>query len=159
MVMVCLSLIRPKTNIAKRFSAIFLGEGLTCECDTNAQELNIPHECTNTDKKHDVVTGSDKKDKKNTIVTINKKKTETLCIPVREDPHRMKYKNGLAITFLSCSLLYLVLDILLQVKSGSVSQWEEMEEEANLVTVLIPLTYIKQIINPVILLYTEFILS
>ena len=157
---VSLSLVRPKTKVAKRFSSIFLGDGSSCECGPSGLELSIPHECPKMGKKPDVVTSHNKEgDRKATMVTINKGKKNTKCITVREDPHRRKYKSALATIFLSCSLLHLVLDLSLQVQSVSVSQWEEVEQGANLVTALLPPTYLKQILNPLILLYTEFLLD
>ena len=110
-------------------------------------------------RKPDVVTSHKESDRKDTMVTITKGNKSTKCITVREDPHRRKYKTALATVFLSISLLHLVLDLSLQVQSVSVSQWEEVEEGANLPTALLPPTYLKQIINPLILLYTEFILD
>ena len=106
-----------------------------------------------------MVTSHKEIDRKDTMVTITKGKKGTKCITVREDPHRRKYKNALAMVVLSCSFLHLVLDLGLQLQSVSVSQWEEVEQGANLATALLPPTYLKQIINPLILLYTEFILS
>jgi len=159
MVVVALSMVRPKTKVAKRFSSIFLGDGASCECGPSGQELSIPHECPKIGRKPDVVTSHKEMDRKDTMVTITKGKKGTKCITVREDPHRRKYKTVLAIVFLSCSLLHLVLDLSLQLQSVSVSQWEEMDQGANIATALLPPTYLKQIINPLILLYTEFFLS
>ena len=33
-----LSLSRPQTKVAKRFSSLFLGEGVACECGPGGQE-------------------------------------------------------------------------------------------------------------------------
>ena len=156
---VSLSVLKPKTKVAKRFSSIFLGDGASCECGPGGQELSIPHQCPKMGRKPDVVTSHKDSDRKDTMVTITKGNKSTKCITVREDPHRRKYKTALATVFLSISLLHLVLDLSLQVQSVSVSQWEEVEEGANLATALLPPTYLKQIINPLILLYTEFILD
>lgn len=38
----------------------------------------------------------------------------------------------------------------------TVSQWEEVEVGAGLATALLPATYIKQILNPVVLIWAEF---
>ena len=46
-----------------------------------------------------------------------------------------------------------------QIQSVTVSQWDEVELGAGLATALLPATYIKQIINPIILIYTEFYLQ
>ena len=156
---VSLSLVKPKTKVAKRFSSIFLGDGATCECGPSGQELSIPHQCPKIGRKPDVVTSHKEGDRKETMVTITKGKKSTKCIAVREDPHRRTYKSALATVFLSCSLLQLMLDLSLQVQSVSVSQWEEVEQGANLATALLLPTYLKQIINPLILLYTEFLLE
>ena len=158
MAVVSLSMVRPKTKVAKRFSSIFLGDGATCECGPSGQELSIPHECPKIGRKPDVVTSHKERDRKATMVTITKGKTGTKCITVREDPHRRKYKTALAMVFLICSLLHLVLDLSLQLQSVSVSQWEEVEQGANLATALLPPTYLKQIINPLILIHTEFLI-
>ena len=45
---------------------------------------------------------------------------------------------------------------MLQLQSVSVSGWEEVEHGTNLATALLPLTYLKQILNPLILIYCEF---
>ena len=43
---VLLSLLRPRTRVAKRLSAIFLGgSGASCECGAGGQELDLPHSC------------------------------------------------------------------------------------------------------------------
>ena len=106
-----------------------------------------------------MVTSHKEGDRKETMVIITKGKKSTKCIAVIEDPHRRKYKSALATVFLSCSILHLVLDLSLQVQSVSVSQWEEVKQGANLATALLPPTYLKQIINPLILLYTEFLMD
>ena len=35
-----LSLSRPQTKVAKRFSSLFLGEGVACECGPGGQEAS-----------------------------------------------------------------------------------------------------------------------
>ena len=100
-------------------------------------------------------------------------------IVIREDPHRRCYKRLVALAFLAGTLLYLVLDLAFQIQSVSGSQyfccckiffrhprnillqvlvrdWEEVEVGAGLATALLPATYLKQILNPVILIYAEF---
>ena len=100
-------------------------------------------------------------------------------IVIREDPHRRCYKRLVALAFLGGTLLYLVLDLAFQIQSVSGSQyfccckiffrhprnillqvlvrdWEEVEVGAGLATALLPATYLKQILNPVILIYAEF---
>ena len=89
---------------------------------------------------------------------MSKSKATTKLITVREDPQRRRYKRFLSMAFLACTLLYLVLDLSFQLQSVSVSQWEEVELGANLATALLIPTYLKQIINPIILIYTEFYL-
>ena len=45
---------------------------------------------------------------------------------------------------------------LFQIQSVTVSQWDEVETGAGLATALLPATYIKQILNPIVLIYAEF---
>ena len=45
---------------------------------------------------------------------------------------------------------------MLQIQSVTVSQWDEVDLGADLATTLLPATYLKQIINPIILIYAEF---
>lgn len=44
-VIVIITLLRPQTRTAKRFSTLFLGEGSACECGPAGDEYKIPHEC------------------------------------------------------------------------------------------------------------------
>ena len=100
-------------------------------------------------------------------------------VVIREDPHRRCYKRLVALAFLGGTLLYLVLDLAFQIQSVSgskyffthkikyfypseillqvlVRDWAEVEVGAGLATALLPATYLKQILNPVILIYAEF---
>eukprot|EP00092_Neocalanus_flemingeri_P005067 GFUD01005450.1.p1 GENE.GFUD01005450.1~~GFUD01005450.1.p1 ORF type:complete len:315 (-),score=108.79 GFUD01005450.1:100-1044(-) len=150
------SILRPQTKVAKRFSTLFLGEGAACECGPGGEEMKIPHECPKIGDTPDLVISHKEKEKKELLVTMSKSKTTTRVIPVREDPQRKRYKWFLSMVFLICTLLYLVLDLSFQLQSVSVSQWEEVEQGANLATALLTPTYLKQIINPLLLIYTEF---
>ena len=40
MAITILSLCRPQTKVAKRFSSLFLGEGVACECGPGGQEAS-----------------------------------------------------------------------------------------------------------------------
>ena len=142
MLVVLASILRPQTKIATRFSTLFLGEGSACDCGPAGEEIKTPHACPKIGDTPDLVTSHREK--------LTKLPT------VREDPQRKRYKRVLSIAFLACTLLYLVLDLTFQLQSVSVSQWEEVEQGANLATTLLILTYLKQIINPIILIYTEF---
>ena len=153
MVLVMASILRPHTKIAKRFSTLFLGEGSACECGPAGKEVKMPHECPKIGDTPDLVISHMEKQKKDEKL-ISRAMTKLPL--VREDPERRRYKKVLSTAFIACTLLYLVLDLCFQLKSMSVSQWEEMEEEDNLATTLLIPTYLKQIINPLILIYTEF---
>lgn len=159
MLVVLASILRPQTKVAKRFSTLFLGEGAACECGPAGEEMKTPHECPNIGDTPDLVISHKEKEKKEMLITMNKSKATTKLITVREDPQRRRYKRFLSMAFLACTLLYLVLDLSFQLQSVSVSQWEEVEEGANLATALLTPTYLKQIINPIILIYTEFYLQ
>lgn len=154
MVLVMASILRPHTKVAKRFSTLFLGEGSACECGPAGKEVRMPHECPKIGDTPDLVTSHMGKDKKKEEKLITR--TITKLPLLREDPERRRYKRILSTVFLACTLLYLVLDLSFQLKSLSVSQLEEVEEEANLATTLLIPTYLKQIINPLVLIYTEF---
>jgi hypothetical protein len=158
MMVVLASILRPQTKVAKRFSTLFLGEGAACECGPAGEEMNTPHECPNIGDTPDLVISHKQKEKKEMLITMDKSKATTKLITVREDPQRRRYKRFLSMAFLACTLLYLVLDLSFQLQSVSVSQWEEVEHGANLATALLTPTYLKQIINPIILIYTEFYL-
>ena len=90
------------------------------------------------------------------MMSMLKQSKPATKIQIREDPHRRIYKRLLSVIFLSTTLIYLILDLSFQVRSVTVSEWEEFEDGANLATALLPFTYIKQIINPLILIYAEF---
>ena len=44
----------------------------------------------------------------------------------------------------------------MQIQSVTVKEWEEVEYGAGLATALLPATYFKQMINPIIIIYAEF---
>jgi hypothetical protein len=156
MLVVLSSILRPQTKVAKRFSTLFLGEGAACECGPGGEEMKIPHECPKIGDTPDLVTSHREKEKKEMLITMSKSKATTNLLNVREDPQRRRYKWLLSMVFLTCTLLYLVIDLSFQLQSVSVSHWEEVEQGANLATALLTPTYLKQIINPIILIYTEF---
>lgn len=154
LVLVMASILRPHTRIAKRFSTLFLGEGSACECGPGGREMKTPHECPRIGNTPDLVTShrGNSKENKEKLISIE----TTRLKDVREDPERRRYKRVLSTIFLACTLLYLVLDLFYQLQSLSVSQWEEVEKGANLATTLLITTYLKQIFNPIIMIYTEF---
>ena len=156
LLVVLATIIRPQTKVAKRFSTLFLGEGAACECGPGGEEMKIPHQCPKIGDTPDLVISHKEKEKKDMLVTMSKSKATTKLLTVREDPQRRRYKWILSMVFLTCTLLYLVLDLSFQLQSVSVSHWEEVEQGANLATALLTPTYLKQIINPLILIYTEF---
>ena len=156
LLVVLATIIRPQTKVAKRFSTLFLGEGAACECGPGGEEMKIPHQCPKIGDTPDLVISHKEKEKKEMLVTMSKSKATTKLLTVREDPQRRRYKWILSMVFLTCTLLYLVLDLSFQLQSVSVSHWEEVEQGANLATALLTPTYLKQIINPLILIYTEF---
>ena len=81
---------------------------------------------------------------------LKQTKPPTKMVRVREDPHRRTYKRLMSLVFLATTLVYLVLDLSYQVQSFS-------QLGASLATALLPATYIKQIINPGILLVLELL--
>ena len=159
---VLLSLLRPQTKVAKRFSSLFLGEGAACECGAGGLEVSRPHQCPqhglSQPERPDLVTSHShtEREKKTKEMEVMLKQTKMVSVRLREDPHRRGYKRLLSLLFLCSTLVYLVLDLSYQVQSLSLS---ESEEGASLATALLPATYIKQIINPAILLYLELLLD
>ena len=133
-----------------------VGEGSACECGPAGEEIKIPHACPKIGDTPDLVTSHREKEKKEKLVTMSMSRAVTKLPTVREDPQRRRYKRFLSVAFLACTLLYLVLDLTFQLQSLSVSQWEEVVQGANLAATLLILTYFKQIMNPIILIYTEF---
>ena len=159
---VLISLLRPQTKVAKRFSSIFLGEGAACECGAGGLEVSRPHQCPhhglNQGERPDLVTshGHTEKEKEMVMMLKQTKPPTKTVVRLREDPHRRTYKRLMSLVFLSSTLIYLVLDLSYQVQSLSLAQFqEEFQVGANLATALLPASYIKQIINPAILLYLE----
>ena len=153
---VMISMLRPQTKVAKRFSSLFLGEGAACECGPGGLEVSLPHHCVKMGDRPDVVPSLREREKTKEMISMLKQSKPATKIHIREDPHRRTYKRLLSIIFLSTTLLYLTLDLSFQIQSVTVSQWEEFEDGANLATALLPATYIKQIVNPLILIYAEF---
>jgi len=160
------SLLRPRTRVAKRLSTIFLGAPATCECAPGGEELNLPHSCPKVVDRcltPDLVTGLSSSNAKESLVECGiqggsgtKTKTTTKILATREDPHRRIYKFLLSFVFLAATSLYLAIQIALQVHSLSVSEWGEVQLGADLATALLTPTYLKQILNPLLLLYVEF---
>ena len=109
-------------QVAKRFSALFLGEAVACECGTGGAELTTPHECPKMGDTPDLVTShghnraAAEREKREMLISAFKHKPASKLITVREDPHRRSYKRLVSITFLSCTSLYLVLDLSFQVE-------------------------------------------
>jgi len=163
---IILSLVRPRTTVAKRLSTIFLGGGGTCECGEGGEELHLPHSCPKVGARcltPDLVTGlstnSSKESSqgvKESLVQRSGGRGATKVLTVREDPHRRRYKTLLSIIFLSVTSVYVTLQIALQVHSMRVSEWGDVQLGADLATALLTPTYLKQIINPLLLLYVEF---
>ena len=180
---VLISILKPQTKVAKRFSSLFLGEGSACECGPGGLEITVPHECPKMGDRPDVITSHKDimtkemtQERSKELMKMLKQSTKnsgpTKMINIREDPHRRCYKKYLSMVFLFCTMLYLVLDLSFQVsftgdeiviimfyfqiQSVTVSQWEEVQNGADLATALLPATYFKQIINPIILIYAEF---
>ena len=183
-VIVLVSILRPQTKVAKRFSSLFLGEGAVYEVGPEGTEVTIPGKdtivVTGTEDRPDVVTSHKTdmaKEKGKELMALLKQHTKnsavTKRINVREDPHRRCYKRLISLIYLACTAIYLILDLsyqvfiilllelsnrtsLFQIQSVTVSQWDEVEMGAGLATALLPATYIKQILNPIVLIYAEF---
>jgi len=163
---IIVSLLRPRTRVAKRLSTIFLGSPATCECAPGGEELQLPHSCPKVADRcltPDLVTGLSSSNAKESLVECGiqggagvKTKTTTKILATREDPHRRIYKLLLSIVFLAATALYLAIQITLQIHSLSVSEWGEVQLGADLATALLTPTYLKQILNPLLLLYVEF---
>ena len=141
------SILRPQTKVAKRFSTLFLGEGSACECGPAGEEVKIPHACPKIGDTPDLVTSHREKEKKEKLITMSMSRAVTKLPTVSEDPQRRRYKSVLSVAFLACTLLYLVLDLTFQLQSLSVSQWEEVEQGANLATTLLILPYLSFFLN------------
>ena len=149
-VVVLVSLLRPQTKVAKRFSSLFLGEDAVCE--PGLRQAERPDLVTS----HSSHSSQEREKKKELVMMLKQTKPTSQMVAVREDPHRRTYKRLMSLLFLSTTLLYLLLDLSYQVQSVSLAQWpEEFQLGANLATALLPASYVKQIINPVILLYLE----
>ena len=186
-VIVLVSILRPQTKVAKRFSSLFLGEGAVYEVGPEGTEVTIPGKdtivVTGTEDRPDVVTSHKTdmtKEKGKELMALLKQHTKnsnaTKRINVREDPHRRCYKRLISVIYLACTAIYLILDLsyqvdityfpslleisnkmsTFQIQSVTVSQWDEVELGAGLATALLPATYIKQILNPIVLIYAEF---
>ena len=109
---VLLSLVRPRTVVAKRLSALFLGAGCTCQ--------TADHTCSQPGGRcmtPDLVTGlrGDVKQAKQSLVSWRGGGAATKLLPPREDPHRRCYKLLLSGLFLGSTLLYTALQVTLQV--------------------------------------------
>ena len=159
---VLVSLLRPQTKAAKRFSSLFLGEAAVCECGPGGLEVSSPHQCPHQcphyslsqGERPDLVTSHSHSDshrqKQEVAAMLKQTKPPTKMVRVREDPHRRTYKRLMSLVFLATTLVYLVLDLSYQVQSVS-------QLGASLATALLPATYIKQISNPGILLVLELL--
>jgi len=153
-VIVVITLLRPQTRTAKRFSTLFLGEGSACECGPSGDEYKIPHECPSIGTRPDLVTSHKEAGfGKATVVTVTNGKARTM--PVREDPHRRRYKFLLSSVFLTSVSFYIITNLSFQVQSGVMSAVENNVSKY-LVSTLYAATYLKQIINPLLLVYVEF---
>jgi len=165
---VLLCLLRPRTVVAKRISLIFTGQPAVCECGPSGAVLARPHECPKmTRSRPDILRDTEVTDMMNGM-----EKTKNTIPAMVEDPVRRTYKRILAVTFISISALYIIVDLSFQIQSAvtysyltsstSVLDMEELAEsmhEANLGTTLYILMFIQQIINPAIFLYAEFIVK
>jgi len=177
-ILVILCLLKPRTVVAKRISLIFMGEPAVCECGPSGTELSLPHECpkmaSNTGlSKPDLL--QDMEDQMDSLMT-NKTPTENKVehgkkdIPAMlEDPVRRRYKSILAVTFITTSIIYILVDIIFEIQSAvtasfltsssstlEISSLSESPHEANLSTCLYLFVFLQHIINPVIFIYAEF---
>ena len=125
-VIVLVSILRPQTKVAKRFSSLFLGEGAVYEVGPEGTEVTLPGKdtivVTGTGDRPDVVTSHKTdmaKEKSKELMALLKQHTKnsnaTKRINVREDPHRRCYKRLISMVYLSCTALYLILDLSYQV--------------------------------------------
>jgi len=165
---VLLCLLRPRTVVAKRISLIFTGQPAVCECGPSGAVLSRPHECPKmTRSRPDILRDTEVTD----MINVMEKNKKTIPVMV-EDPVRRVYKRILAFTFIITSSLYILVDLVFQIQSAVTSSYltsttsslevEEMFEsphEANLSTTLYILMFFQQIINPVVFLYSEFIVK
>ena len=125
-VIVLVSILRPQTKVAKRFSSLFLGEGAVYEVGPQGTEVTIPGQDTTvvngTEDRPDVVTSHKTemaKEKSKELMALLKQHTKnsnaTKTINIREDPHRRCYKRLISAVYLSCTAIYLILDLSYQV--------------------------------------------
>ena len=120
------SILKPQTKVAKRFSSLFLGEGAACECGPGGLEITIPHECPKMGDRPDLVTSHKEMngDRNKELMSMLKHHTKsskgTKIVNIREDPHRRCYKRFLSIIFLSCTVIFIILDLTFQVRGSLV---------------------------------------
>jgi len=165
---VLLCILRPRTTVAKRISLIFTGQPAVCECGPSGSVLTTPHECPKmTRSRPDILRDTETTD----MITGMEKMKETIPAMV-EDPVRRTYKRILAATFITTCVLYIIVDLSFQIQSAvtqsfltSTSSFVDSEElvesphEANLGTTLYILMFLQQIVNPLVFLYSEFIVK
>jgi hypothetical protein len=108
---VLLCLLRPRTVVAKRISLIFTGQPAVCECGPSGSVLARPHECPKmTRSKPDILRDTEITD----MINVMEKNKKTIPAMV-EDPVRRTYKRILAVTFITTSTLYILVDLSFQV--------------------------------------------
>ena len=79
----------PRAKVASRVSAIFLGEGDTCECGPGGHVMLTPHACPKIGDTPDVVISHKKKE---VMVTSSlQSKVTSHLLGTSEDPHRLVY--------------------------------------------------------------------
>jgi len=168
-VLVVVTLFRPRTFAAKRISLIFLGEPAVCECGPSGAELVRPHECPKMARSRpDILRDTEERPDQSMLQTPISDKSKK-CLPVLlEDPVRRRYKAILSGSFLITGTLYIILDIVFKIQSAvtrsyltsapveDLSELSESVHEANLETALYIFTFTQQIINPLVFVYSEF---
>ena len=191
-ILILLCRLRPQTVAAKRISLIFLGQHAVCECGPSGSELAWPHECPKIarnplrpDILRDTEGGGGVDQTMLQQQNVQEKSGRKGIPALLEDPVRRRYKTILALSFLTTSTLYILVDIIFQVCLPSsfllhssilcpqiqsavtrhyltstplenLGQMSESLHEANLATALYIFIFAQQIINPIIFLYTEF---
>ena len=88
-----------------------MGQPDVCECGPSGSVLTRPHECPKmTRSKPDILRDTEITD----MINVMEKNKKTIPAMV-EDPVRRTYKRMLAVTFITTSTLYILVDLSFQV--------------------------------------------
>ena len=105
--------------MAKRISLILMGPPAVCECGPSGAVLARPHECPKMARSRpDILRDTETTDMISVMEKSNGKHSQVSTLPALvEDPVRRVYKKLLAVTFIPTCSLYILLDLIFQVRS------------------------------------------